>query len=154
MIKRLSSVSEKSMRSNRCIKRFWLSDINAFEEIKQFPYSNIRLRLHFERYPEWKDYLINKREMFELVDGDNHIALIIGNECYDNNGVFGFHIDKLEINKPFRGKGYAQILINYIVNLYKPNYLFLYARSYKLMYRYYLKNGFHRVGWRKVRKDL
>lgn len=142
------------MRNNKYIKRFCLSDEQSFDEISHFSYSNIRLQLHFERYPEWKDYLINKREMFELVDGDRHIALIIGNECYDDNGVYGFHIDKLEVNKPYRGSGAVRILADYIKDLYKPNYFFLYARSYRLMYRYYLPRGFYRLGWRKVRKDL
>lgn len=136
------------------VLRIKMNEDKAIEEVKNFPYSSIRLRLHFERYPEWKEYLLNKREMFELVDGDKHIALIIGNECYDDNGVYGFHIDKLEVNKPYRGSGAVKELIDYIVRLYKPNYLFLYARSYKLMYRYYLKIGFHRIGWRKVRKDI
>ena len=131
-----------------------LTDESAFAEIKHFPYSDIWLKLHFERYPEWKEYLINKREMFEIVDGDNYIALIIGNECYDDNGVYGFHIDKLEVNKQFRGNGAAAVLTEYIKDLCKPKYFFLYARSYKLMYRYYLKKGFHRIGRRKVRKDF
>ena len=130
-----------------------MKDELVWEEIKYFPYSSIRLKLQFERYPTTKETWLAKREFFELVDGDKHIALVIGDQCLDKNGVYGFYINKLEVNKPYRKNGYGSLIIKKIVELYKPNFISLCARSYRLMHRYYLKIGFYRIGWRRVRKD-
>lgn len=130
-----------------------MSDVKVWDEIKHFPYTSIRLGIQFEHYPDKRAEWLSKREFFELVHEDKHIALIIGDRCYDKNGVYGFYINKLEVNKPYRKNGYGSLIIKKIVELYKPNFISLCARSYRLMHRYYLKIGFYRIGWRRVRRD-
>lgn len=131
-----------------------MTDEKVWDEIKRFPYTSIRLKIQFERYPHKKYEWLAKRQMFEYVDGDNHIALVIGDDCYDKNGVYGFYVNKLEVNKQFKKHGYDPHLMKEVQQIFGAKFISLRARSYRLMWRYYLPMGFYRIGWRRVRKDF